>query len=216
MRSGPLIVCTIGAALAAAGCGGGGGDTTATEARPAPKPATGAAPWPAPPDPIARTRLAGLKAEEHEFVNFHVHAHLDMFVNGSPTLVPAGIGIAVDDPAVHRFKAPDGTRGYGGIDPPCMKPCISPLHTHFDDGILHTEAKKNRPNTLGEFFTQWNVRLDGSCVGGYCRPQAPIAVYVDGQPTSGDPRQIELTDGKEIAIVIGTPPAEIPSSPSGG
>ena len=34
--------------------------------------------------------------------------------------------------------------------------------------------------------------------------------YVDGELTTGDPRAIQLTDQCEIAIVIGTPPAQIP------
>jgi len=34
----------------------------------------------------------------------------------------------------------------------------------------------------------------------------------DGKPDRTDPRQIELQDKREIAIVIGSPPAEIPSS----
>jgi hypothetical protein len=197
--------------LALAGCGGGG-KTTAIPAGPAPTPAQGAAPWPAPADPMKLSRKAGLTPETQEFVLLHVHAHLDVFVNAQPVPVPAGIGIAIDDPAVNRFKANDGSIGYGGIDPPCAKPCISPLHTHFRDGVLHTEAKRDQFNTLGEFFTEWNVRLDSSCVGGYCRPAAPITIYVDGAPVTGDPRAIKLEDRREIAIVIGTPPANIPSS----
>jgi hypothetical protein len=49
-------------------------------------------------------------------------------------------------------------------------------------------------------------------VGGYCRPDASVLVYVDGELYEGDPAAIELTDGKEIAIVIGTPPEKIPAS----
>jgi hypothetical protein len=161
---------------------------------------------------MALTRKAGLTPETREFVFLHVHAHLDVFVNGDAVVVPAGIGIDIADPAVKRFTANDGTTGYGGIDPPCAKPCISPLHTHFDDGVLHTEAKKDQFNTLGEFFTEWNVRLDTRCVRGYCRPAAAIAIYVDGTRVSGNPRAIQLEDKREIAIVIGTPPADIPSS----
>jgi hypothetical protein len=157
-------------------------------------------------------RKAGLTPETHEFVFLHVHAHLDVFVNGATVVVPAGIGIDIHNPAVKRFKAKDGSTGYGAIDPPCAQPCISPLHTHFDDGILHTEAKKNQFNDLGEFFIEWNVRLDNHCVGGYCKPAAPISIYVDGSLYTGNPRQIQLEDRKEIAIVIGTPPANIPSS----
>jgi len=158
------------------------------------------------------TRKAGLIPETHEFVFLHVHSHLDVFVNGAPVRVPSGIGIAIHDPAVHHAKLTDGTMAYGSISPPCAQPCISPLHTHYDDGILHTEAKQNQFNNLGEFFTEWNVRLDDKCVGGYCKPAAPISIYVNGSPYAGDPRQIQLEDLKEIAIVIGTAPARIPST----
>jgi hypothetical protein len=151
-------------------------------------------------------RRAGLVPETHEFVALHVHAHLDVFVNGNRVTIPAGIGINIDDPAVHRFTAQDGSTEYGGIDPPCAQPCISPLHTHGTDGILHTEAKRNEFNTLGELFVEWNVRLDPNCVAGYCRPETPIAILVDGKPYSGDPRAIQLRDRREIRIEIGTPP----------
>jgi hypothetical protein len=197
--------------LALAGCGGNK-ESAATTTRAAPTPATGAVPWPAPPNPMALTRKAGLTPETHEFVFLHVHSRLFVFVNGKRVTVPAGIGIDIDNPAVHSGTLPDGSTGYGGIAPPCAEPCISPLHTHDDTGVLHTEAKEHQFNTLGEFFTEWNVRLADKCVGGYCKPTAPIAVYVDGDRDTGDPRMITLEDKKAIAIVIGTPPDKIPSS----
>jgi hypothetical protein len=197
--------------LTLAGCGGNK-QSAATTTRLAPTPATDAAPWPAPPNPMALTRKAELTPETHEFVFLHVHSRLFVFVNGKPVTVPAGIGIDINNPAVHSGTLPDGSTGYGGIAPPCAQPCISPLHTHDDTGVLHTEAKENQFNTLGEFFTEWDVRLDNMCVGGYCKPNAPIAVYVDGDRYTGDPRNIKLEDKKAIAIVIGTTPDEIPSS----
>jgi hypothetical protein len=195
--------------LALAGCGGGSKKTPVPAA---PTPAKGAAPWPAPADPMKLTEKAGLTPETHEFLLYHVHAHLDVFVNGTPVTVPAGIGINIHDPGVHSAKAKDGSTVYGFIDPPCAQPCISPLHTHDISGILHTEAKKNQSNNLGEFFTEWNVRLDAKCVGGYCKPAAPISIYVDGDAYTGNPRQIGLEDLREIAIVIGMPPTKVPSS----
>jgi hypothetical protein len=152
-----------------------------------------------------------LDPETHEFLLLHVHAHLDVFVNGTPVTVPAGIGIEIHDPGVHS-AVQEGSTVYGFIDPPCAQPCISPLHTHDVSGILHTEAKKNQFNNLGEFFTEWNVRLDDKCVGGYCKPAAPISIYVDGDAYTGNPRQIGLENLREIAIVIGTPPTTIPST----
>jgi hypothetical protein len=196
-------------AVLVAGCGGSK-EPRVAQAR-APIPAHGGPPWLAPTDPMALTRRAGLTPETHEFVFLHVHSHLDVFVNGTSVPIPAGIGIDIRDSAVRRIKALDGTTGYGGITPACAQPCISPLHTHFDDGVLHTEAKENQFNNLGEFFTEWGVRLDGKCVGGFCKPAASTSFYVDGDEFDGDPRTIELKDGREIAIVIGTPPKEIPS-----
>jgi hypothetical protein len=166
--------------------------------------------WPAPPDPLERTVAAGLEPEPKEFLAYHVHAHLDVFLDGQPIAVPAGIGINIDDPEVQQFNEPDGSISYGGITR-CPQPCISPLHTHDGTGIIHTETATPEPNTLGQFFTEWGVLLSDSCVGEYCSPE-PIEVYVDGQPYTQDPRAIELTDRKEIAIVIGTPPAEIPET----
>jgi hypothetical protein len=208
MKLGPACLVV----LALAGCGGGGNKTTAPPAAPAPRPAKDAAPWPAPADPMKLAEEAGLTPETHEFLLLHVHAHLDVFVNGRPVTVPAGIGIEIHDPAVHHAKQKDGSIAWGFIDRPCTQPCISPLHTHDVYGILHTEAKKNQFNNLGEFFTEWNVRLDNKCVGGYCKPAAPISIYVDGDAYTGNPRQIELENLREIAIVIGTPPAEVPST----
>jgi len=198
--------------LALAGCGGGKKSGATVPTRPAPAPTKGAVPWPAPKNPMALTRKAGLTPETHEFVFLHVHAPLDVFVNGIAVTVPAAIGINIHDPAVKRLAEADGSFAYGGISPPCARPCIYPHHTHDTSGILHTEAKVDEFNNLGEFFIEWNVRLDRSCVGGYCRPTAPIAVYIDGATYTGDPRQIKLEDRREIAIVIGTPPAAIPSS----
>jgi hypothetical protein len=165
------------------------------------------APWSRPNQALELTRLAGLKAEPHEFFAYHVHAHLDIFVSGHPVRVPAGIGIDIANPAVQRQRLPDGSMAFGGISN-CGRPCISPLHTHDDTGILHTESQKAHPNHLGQFFTEWRVRLTRTCVGGYCRH---VNFYVDGKLFTGDPRAITLTDHKEIAIVIGKPPRSIPS-----
>jgi hypothetical protein len=180
-------------------------------ATPAATPAPRAVPeWPAPSDPLDRAIAAGLTPETKESLAFHVHAHLDVFVDGQPVEVPAGIGINIDDPGVRKFVEADGTVGYGGIEG-CGQPCISPLHTHANRGLIHTESPTPKPNTLGQFFLEWDVTLSTSCVGEYCSP-VPIAFYINGEPYPGDPNAIELADRTEIAIVIGTPPARIPST----
>jgi hypothetical protein len=223
-----LCAAALSVLLVASACGGGGDSapepeaapppaatappaTTAAEVPPAPTPETGAAPWPAPPNPLELTVEAGLEPEVNESLIHHVHAHLDVFVNGEPIQVPAGIGINIEDPGVQHGQLSDGTAAYGGIER-CDQPCISPLHTHDTTGILHTESPFRTNNTLGQFFTEWGVQLDDQCVGGYCKPDAAIAVYIDGEPYEDNPADIQLTDLEEIAIVIGTPPAVIPGT----
>jgi len=207
-----ITVASAGVLLAVAGCGSSGGSKGSSKyaASAAPAPANGAAPWPAPPNPLALARKAGLQPERREQLAYHVHAHLDVFVNGKPVTVPAGIGINIHDPGVKSgTDQATGAKSYGDIRL-CAKPCISPLHTHDTTGVLHTESATPTPNRLGQFFTEWAVRLDKSCVGGYCRPQAPIAIFLDGKRYNGDPRSIGLADHLEIAIVIGSPPTKIP------
>jgi hypothetical protein len=197
----PLGLLTLGLVLALAGCG-----PTATTR---PTSAPGAVQWPAPANPMQLAIDAGLVPEPREQLAFHAHAHLDVFVDGRAIPVPAGIGININDAGVRTFDEPGGVM-YGGIQG-CGQPCISPLHTHAGTGILHTESATPKPNTLGQFFTEWAVPLSDACVGTYCKPQS-VAFYIDGEPYTGDPRAIELANGREIAIVIGTPPARIPST----
>ena len=160
-------------------------------------------PWTSPPNPLELAQKAGLILENKEFLLYHVHAHLDVFIDGKKVAVPAGIGINIKDPGVQSSQNPVS---YGGIKE-CAQPCISPLHTHDESGTLHTESKKSEPNTLGQFFIEWDVKLDPNCVGEYCSPAKPVAIYVDGVRFTGDPTTIRLTDKKEIAIVIGADPA---------
>ena len=211
-RALPRLVLVVGVAVVAVACGARAPSpvpATSSPGGPASSAPSGLV-WPAPPEPMERTVAAGLKPQPKEFLDYHVHAHLDVFVNGEPVIVPAGIGIAIDDPEVKTFTLPDGSLSYGGIEF-CDRACISPLHTHDASGILHTETASTVPNTLGEFFVEWGVPLSATCVGDPCQP-GPVAFYVNGEPYTGDPATIGLTDRTEIAVVLGTPPATIPST----
>lgn len=179
-------------------------------ASPAATPASQQVPWPAPPNPLELAKAAGLTPDVRESFTYHVHAHLDLFVNGKRVPLPGGLGIDTTDPEVKRSEVL-GQPAFGGIKM-CSKPCISPLHTHDVTGLLHVEAPQRQPFTLGQFFTHWDVPLTESCIGGYCRTATSIVVFVDGKRHGGDPSAIELIDRKEIAILIGSPPKEVPST----
>jgi hypothetical protein len=196
------------AVLLLAACGGSGTVSPGYSASPAPPPSAGAAPWPLPSDPMSLVREAGLTPATHEYFTYHVHAHLDVFVNGRRVMTPGGIGIDISDPATERFVV-DGAPAYRAKG--CPQPCISPLHTHDVTGVIHIEAPTRTQFTLGQLFEEWGVRLDGSCVGGYCEPNASDVVFIDGKRQTENPADILLSDHEEIAIAIGAPPPQIPA-----
>jgi hypothetical protein len=149
---------------------------------------TGAAPWNAGLDHVAdRLGPLGLNQLGAEGSVVHIHQHLDVFVNGKKEPVPPSIGIF------------DGQ-------------FLAELHTHDASGIMHVESQTKRDFTLGEFFGVWGVRLTKDCVGGYCKPETPWRLYVNGLNEPGDPAELVLQAHQEIAFVIGTKrPKNIPS-----
>lgn len=203
--------CAVVGLLLAASCSGKSEPAVAPQngTQRAPEPAQGGVPWPRPDNTAVLAARAGAPPDRKEYLSFHIHAHLDVFVNGRSVTVPAALGIEIRDPGVKSFKDPGKPTEYGGIER-CKDPCISALHTHDESGVIHIEAKVPADYRLGQFFEVWNVSLTSSCVGGYCTPEAPIAVFVNGKQLRSDPAELVLKDGQEIAIVIGSPPKKIP------
>jgi hypothetical protein len=145
------------------------------------------APWSAPTRNVtALIRKAGLPALPQEMLEYHIHSHLDVFVDGESTPVPPDLGIDRVDSV------------------------LSPLHTHDESGLIHVENDKETEFRLGQLFVEWDVRLDADCIGAYCRATTPVKYYVDGEEYTGDPAKIAFDRHREIAIVIGKPPANIP------
>jgi len=176
------------------------------------------APWPAPRHTLSQIAYSGLKPLLGALIR-HDHVHLDVVVNGRKVSVPAGVGIA--EP-VDRGPCPplggkrgDCATGHGYFG----QVANSPVHTHSASGLIHIEADRAGPYTLGQFFDEWGVRLDAQCVGAYCTgAHGQLRVFVDGRRHRGDPRAIVLTNEQEIAVVYGRARAfrTVPSTYRGG
>ena len=176
-------------ALVAGSCSGkkdhnGGGATSTTDAN-ALTFFKGAPPWGLADRQADRMAEAELPALTAEGLVVHFHAHLDVFDNGAPVTIPAGVGVDLD------------------------RRLISPLHTHFDDGVLHVESDTPITVTLGQFLTEWGLRVAGNCIANVCSPD-PIAVFVNGAKQGGVATEVEIKPDTEIALVLGTPPPKIP------
>jgi hypothetical protein len=145
------------------------------------------APWPPEYEFLADRLLPlGLTTLPQEAVTTHYHSHLDIFVDGKKVTVPADIGINIG-------------AGY-----------ITELHTHDTRGVIHVESPKTNDHfNLGQFFAEWGVFLNARGVGAYSNG---LKWYLNGKLQTGNPQRYTLQPHDEIAIVVGKPPARIPSS----
>jgi hypothetical protein len=147
--------------------------------------------------PAATARVAkgedGIRCETNERVAFHIHAHLTVFVNGKPRLVPAGIGIW---PALQKQS---GAYGQFVIT---QGECFSWLATRFPDGIIHIEAPFKRSFTLGEFFDVWGQPLGRNVAGA---AHGPVTAIVNGKVWTANPRLIPLNAHAQIQLEVGRP-----------
>jgi hypothetical protein len=137
----------------------------------------------------AGSTIDGIECNLMEQSVFHIHAHMDIIINGVNFLLPSQIGIPGK--------------------------CFYWLHTHDESGIIHIEAPVHRDFTLGQFFDIWNKKFNSDQIFSYvANANNPLTIYVNGTkvPSGTNYRDIKLHAHDEIAIVYGTPPSTIPSS----
>jgi hypothetical protein len=82
------------------------------------------------------------------------------------------------------------------------------LHTLADDGVVHVRSPERRTFTLGDVADIWGAPLSRARVLGFT--QRKLRAFVDGRRATGDVRDIAIKDGREIALVIGRAPTEVP------
>lgn len=127
---------------------------------------------------------AGLTPLSAEGQVLHIHQHLDITINGQKIIIPANLGIG--------------------------STFISAVHTHDTTGIVHVESPDVRDFTLGQFFTQWGIKFDQSCVSTFCADEdSKLVVAVNGQPVANGPNHV-LQSHDQIEIWYG-PTTENPT-----
>jgi len=131
----------------------------------------------------------GISCETSEQLLFHIHAHLAVYVDGRPKLIPAGVGIGPP------LDFDDTGFVVGGS-------CFSWLHTHDESGVIHIESPVQRTYTLGNFFDVWGQPLSATQVG---PAKGAVTAYLNGEPFSSDPTTIPLDAQSVIQLDVGTP-----------
>lgn len=113
--------------------------------------------------------------------SYHVHALISIYYEGKRLALPKSIG---------------------------LNGCTYELHTHDLSGVVHVESAVQKTYTVGQFFEVWGQPLSTNGIAGL-NGRTSFYLIENGQitPYTSDPATIQLTWHREIAIVVGSPPA---------
>lgn len=136
--------------------------------------------------------VSGVPCLTEDLPEHHSHVWLQVFLNGSRVVVPAGIGVG----RPWAFE-PDGFLSTGS--------CFAWIHTHDTSGVVHIATPQEETFTLGQLFDVWGQTLArGSALGFRGR----LSVLVDGRQVDTDPRAVPLVNLESIVMELGRPPTK--------
>lgn len=121
-----------------------------------------------------------IACDQGEQLAFHIHAHLSIFLDGQPVVLPATIGIASSG-------------------------CLYWLHTHAPDGIIHMEAPQAESFVLGNFLDIWKQRFSPLNYPRALDQATGWQVFLAGKSVGGDFRTLPLTAHALITLVYQSP-----------
>jgi hypothetical protein len=163
-------------------------------------PLQGGAPLGPASSPTKGESRGGVPCGSTEQLKYHVHARLEIYVNGKQRSVPMGVGVGQPRKVTKRADGPFVSSGS----------CFSELHTHASDGLIHIEAPGQTSFSLGQFFDVWSVKLDRNQLGD---ERGRVVAYVNGKRYRGNPRAIPLHKHAQITLELGNPPVPPSSIP---
>ncbi len=134
------------------------------------------------------TTIQGVECDPVEGTVFHIHAHLDVIVDGKSATIPAGIGIKPNE-------------------------CLYWLHTHNTSGVIHIESPQQMTFTLNQFVQVWdNTPGISPKLAELTNGDENLKVFVNGTEVKGGFDKIQLHAHDEIVIVSGNVPPSIPTT----
>jgi hypothetical protein len=117
-------------------------------------------------------------------VRYHIHSLVSIYKDGVRMAVPASIG---------------------------LKGCTYEMHTHDASGLVHIETDAAKKFTLRQFFDLWGQPVSRTGVAGLSGPARFYIIQNETvTPFDGNPADIEFAGRKEIVIITGRAPLELP------
>jgi hypothetical protein len=126
--------------------------------------------------------------------NAYTYAHLSIFQDGKQLTVPSNVGVV-------------------GPTLAAQSGCVYPLHTDDASGKIRIDASAPAPLTLGKFFSVWGQTLSATNVAGLSAQSLTAYINDGGTLTkyTGDLAAIPLQAHREITLLLGSAPSQIPT-----
>jgi len=137
------------------------------------------------------TPADGIQCAPVEQLAYHIHAHLQVYLDGQPRALPGAIGL-IGPVAQQTVAGPF----YGATQ------CYYWLHTHTNDGVIHIESPIPRIYTLGDFFDEWHQPLGPDRVAG---AKGSVTAFINGRRWTKSPRALPLLPHAVIQVDVGSP-----------
>lgn len=135
--------------------------------------------------------VGGIQCNPIEHLVYHIHAHLQVYVDGQPRSLPGAIGLL----GPIGQQTPYGAF-YGATQ------CYYWLHTHAQDGVIHIESPTARIYTLGNFFDEWRQPLSADQVAS---AKGTVTAFIDGRRWTQSLRSLPLDPHAVIQLDVGSP-----------
>jgi hypothetical protein len=129
-----------------------------------------------PQKPISQltNRELALLCDDEMAGGFHIHPILEIVANGENVPVPTNIGV--------------------------QQTCMTALHTHTPDGVIHVESPEKRDYTLADFFAVWKQPFSKDEILGFKADDTHrVRITVDGVEVNSFENTV-LKDKERIVI----------------
>jgi len=141
--------------------------------------------------------IDGISCDSSAHTNFHIAAHLAIYINGQQVDIPNGIGAAPDYSCLYWLHTT--------INNSPTASTIRKIAKNLQKGVIYVEAPAEQAFTLGNFLDIWSHRFS---IMGYTSVLDQMGpgwqVYVNGKPYSGDFHTIPLTSHALITLAYNT------------
>lgn len=121
-----------------------------------------------------------------EQLAYHIHARLEIYIDGKAYALPQYIGIPVNQQSGQST-------------------CFYWLHTHDTTGVIHIESPVNQIYTLGQFLDEWNQGFQSLGYPSQLLLTSGWTMWVNGQPYHGSMTSIPLNAHTLVTLAFNSP-----------